>query len=138
VRLDPSVTLVGSPPIVGPGTVLVAPIPSLDVAHTTATLTVTAVGQPGDVLVTFAGLVSPPYATPWGEAWVLPTDPILDGTLLPAAAATTFSRTFASVPPFVVLTLQSIAIAPASTLRIGVPTRFAWNRSPRPARFAWI
>ena len=74
-----------------------------------------------------AGTATAPYSTPWGQAWLLPSDPVLDITILPASGTASFSRTFAAVPPFFVLSLQSVAIDPSSGLTIGAPVRFAWN-----------
>jgi hypothetical protein len=127
VRVDPSVTVTGAPPFGGASTVLTTPVPSLVATTAVTTLSVAARGRPGDVLVTFAGLLTAPYATPWGDAWLLPTDPILDVALLGPAGTSTFSRTFAAVPPFVVLTLQSVALAPNGALTIGAPSRFVWD-----------
>ncbi len=127
IRRDPSVSVLGTPPIAGPATVFTVPIPSLAVTHTANTMNVTTRGQAGDVLVTFAGLMAPPFPTPWGDAWLSPGDPILDITLLPASGTGGFSRAFTTVPPFVLLTLQSVAISPAGALQVGAPTRFAWN-----------
>jgi hypothetical protein len=38
-----------------------------------------------------------------------------------------FSRSFASVPPFVLLTLQPVALEPWVGLTLGAPTRFVWD-----------
>lgn len=127
VRRDPGIAVTGTPPFSSLSSVFTAPTPSLTVATVATTLDVATRGQPGDLLVTFAGLLTAPYATPWGDAWLLPTDPILDVAVLPASGTAAFSRTFAAVPPFVELTLQPVALAPNGTLTIGAPTRFAWN-----------
>lgn len=127
VRLDPSVTVLGTPPITGAGTVLTTPIPSLAVSHTATTMTVALAGGPGSALITFAGLPIAPYTTPWGDAWLLPTDPILDLVVLPASGTSSFARTFAAVPSWFVLTLQSVELSAAGALTIGAPVRFAWN-----------
>jgi hypothetical protein len=127
LRLDPSVVVTGTPPVVGPATVVTAPVPSLDVATTANTLVVSAKGVAGNVLVTFAGLPSAPWASPWGTAWVLPTDPILDVAVLPPSGFRVFNHTVASVPAFTVLTVESVALDPVGNLVLGAPARFAWN-----------
>ncbi|MCU0866925.1 MAG: hypothetical protein MUC36_24330 [Planctomycetes bacterium] len=127
LRLDPSVVVLGSPAIVGPMPVLSTPMPGLAVATAATTLQATLTGSAGDALVTFAGTATAPYATPWGQAWLLPSDPVLDITILPASGTASFSQTFAAVPPFFVLSLQSVAIDPSGGLTIGAPVRFAWN-----------
>jgi hypothetical protein len=126
LQLDPGVAITGTPPVLG-ATPQQVHLPSLSVTLAATSLNATTHGRAGDLLVTFAGLGTPPYATPWGDAWLLPTDPILDVTLLPANGSGTFSHTFAAVPPFVLLTLQSVALDPTGGLQLGVPTRFAWN-----------
>lgn len=125
IRLDPSVQLVGA--ITGPATLAYGEIPSLAATHTANALSVALTGEPGSAVFTFAGLLMSPVPTPWGDAWLSPLDPILDVTLVPASGAWTFATTFATVPPFFTLTLQSVAITPAGELVIGAPTRFAWD-----------
>jgi hypothetical protein len=127
IRLDPSVTVTGTPPILGPATVLTTPIASLVVTHTATTMNVAVRGRPNDIVFTFAGLGAAPYPTPWGDAWLLPTDPILDIVVMPPSGTSSFSSGFASVPPFVLLTLQPVAIEPWVGLTLGAPTRFVWN-----------
>jgi hypothetical protein len=127
LRLDPSVVVLGTPAIVGPMPVQSTPMPALTVATTATTLQATLTGRVGDVLVTFAGTPTAPFATPWGQAWLLPSDPVLDITILPPSGTTGFSRTFAAVPPYFVLSLQSVAIDPNGGLTIGAPVRLAWN-----------
>jgi hypothetical protein len=127
LRIDPSVTITGSPAIVGTVAIVAQPIPGIDVTHTANTLQATAHGSPGDVLVTFAALPAAPIATPWGDAWLSPSDPILDVALVPPSGTSTFQRTFANVPPFVVLTLQPVALSAAGGLTVGTPVRFAWD-----------
>lgn len=127
IRRDPSASVIGTPPIIGPATVLATPTPSLAVTHTATTMSVTASGQAGDFLLTFAGLMAPPFPTPWGDAWLSPADPILDISQVQASGTIGFTRTFTTVPPFVLLTLQPVAISPAGALQVGAPTRFAWN-----------
>lgn len=127
LQLDPSVTVSGSPAIVGPIVVANAPLPGIRATTAATTLNVTFAGAPGEALITFAGTPTAPYATPWGQAWLLPSDPVLDVTILPATGSGGFSRTFASVPPFFVLTLQSVAIGPTGGITIGAATRLCWN-----------
>ncbi|MBL8754277.1 MAG: hypothetical protein JNK15_13325 [Planctomycetes bacterium] len=127
VRADPSTIIQGTPAIAGPGIVQTQPMPSLVVTHAATTMTVTTTAVAGDLLATFAGLPSPSYATPWGDAWLLPTDPILDLSFVPPNGTSTFSRTFAFVPPFVLLTLQSVALDAQGGLTLGAPARFCWN-----------
>jgi hypothetical protein len=126
-RIDPSTSIQGTPSVAGPGLVLTPSIPSLAVTHAATTMTVTTTAVAGNLLATFAGLPSPPYPTPWGEAWLLPTDPILDLAIVPPTGTGTFTSTFAAVPPFVVLTLQSVALDAQGGLTLGAPTRFAWK-----------
>ncbi|HEX5052717.1 MAG TPA: hypothetical protein VFZ65_13155 [Planctomycetota bacterium] len=127
IRLDPSVTVLGTPPISGPGLVITTPIPSLAVAHTTNTMNVSIAAPPGSAVFTLAGLPVAAMPTPWGEAWLLPSDPILDVAILPASGTSSFARTFAAVPPWFVLVVQSVAWTPAGALVVGAPVRFAWN-----------
>lgn len=127
VRLDPSVTVTGSPAIVGPAAATITAIPSLSATHTASTLHVDIASQPTDAVFTFAGLPRPPYATPWGTAWLLPTDPLLNATVIGASGTSTFPYTFGPVPQHFVLTVQPIALSATGALSIGAPQRFAWN-----------
>lgn len=127
IRRAPSVVVTGTPPITGPATALTSPLPSLSVSHTATTVNVTLRGQPGDLLLTLAGPPTSPYPTPWGDAWLLPSDPILDVSVLPAGGSSAFSMSFPAVPSFFLLTLQSVAIDAAGGLQIGLPSRWSWN-----------
>ncbi len=127
VRLDPSVHVSGTPPIIGTGTVITAPIPSLSTTHNGLAMTVGVASQPGNAVFTLAGLPRAPYTTPWGSAWILPTDPLLDGSLVGPSGTITFAYNFPSVPWHFVLTLQPVALDGNGTLTIGAPQRFAWN-----------
>ena len=117
----------GTPPTTGPGTIVIAPVPSVVATHSANQLNAYVQAAPGSAVFTFAGLVTSPYPTPWGEAWLLPTDPILDVAILGASGTSSFSHSFASVPTFVVLTLQPVVLSPAGALSIGTPVRFAWD-----------
>lgn len=125
IRLDPSVQVLGV--ITGPATIQHDEIPSLLPQHNATTLSVASTGEPGSAVFTFAGMLMSPVPTPWGDAWLSPLDPILDVTLVPASGTWTFAQTFATVPPFIVLTLQSVALTPSGALVIGAPVRFAWD-----------
>ncbi len=126
IRRDPSVVVL-SLGITGPASINTTPVPSLAVTHAATTMNVTVRGEPGSAVVTFAGLPIPAYATPWGEAWLLPTDPILNVTLMPLTWTSTFTHSFAAVPPFFALVLQPVALRPNGNLVVGAPVRFAWN-----------
>lgn len=126
LRLDPSVTFSGFVPITGPATVQFTEIPGLLATTGAQSLTVGTSGLPGSILVTFASVPRAPLATPWGDAWLLPTDPILDIVVLPAGGAASFTRQFATVPPHVTLVLQSVALTQQGTIELGVPTRVGW------------
>ncbi|MEO6598096.1 MAG: hypothetical protein ABIP94_25405 [Planctomycetota bacterium] len=126
IRIDPSVVVLGLP-ISGPATVTSTIVPSLAITHGPTTLNVTTHGEPASARFTFAGLPVPAYATPWGEAWLLPSDPILDVSVLPASGVGAFTRSFAVVPRDFVLVLQSVILTPAGSLVVGAPLRFAWH-----------
>lgn len=130
LRLDPSVVLnpvPGAPPIAGPGQVQTLRIPSLGLAHAGTTMTGNVFAGAGDAVFTLAGLSMTPAPTPWGDAWLSPADPILDVTVLPASGTHSFAKTFANVPPFVVLTVQSVALSPSGALVVGAPVRLVWD-----------
>ncbi len=126
IRRDPGVVVLGLP-ISGPASIDPTPSPSLAITATASTMNVSLRGEPGSAVFTFAGLPFPAYATPWGEAWLLPTDPILDVAILPATGTAAFTHSFAVVPPWFVLVVQSVALRPNGDLVVGAPFRFAWN-----------
>ena len=129
VQLDPSVLVAGSPAITGPGTtsVITTPIPSLSASHTANTMNVDVASEPGDAVFVLAGLPKAPYATPWGPAWILPTDPLLHATIAGPSGMLSFPYNFAAVPSHFVLTLQPVALRSTGSIRIGAAQRFAWN-----------
>lgn len=123
VRLDPSVVVRGTPPIAGTGAVLVTPIASVLASLGTSTLTAVVASEPGNLVFTLAGFPSPPFATPWGDAWLQASDPVLHFTVMPATGTSAFARTFAAVPPWLELTLQPVALRANGAVVVGAPTR---------------
>lgn len=129
VRLDPSVTLVGTPPIGGPAIVTFAVVPSLAIARAPGStgFQATVAAEPGALAFTLLGLPMPPLALTWGAAWLDPASPIVDVAVMPATGMRTFGSTLAGAPPFLVLVVQSATLSPAGTIAVGAPVRFVWD-----------
>ena len=83
--------------------------------------------EPGSLVFTLGGFPTAPYTTPWGHAWLQAWDPVLHFAVMPITGTSTWSRTFVSVPPWLELTLQPVALTPSAAVVIGAPTRFVWN-----------
>jgi hypothetical protein len=109
IRRDPNVTLLGTG-IGGPAPVDTTPVPSVTANHAATSMSVTVRGEPGSAVFTFGGLPRSAYATPWGEAWLLPTDPVLHAALVPGSGTMNFAQGFASVPPWVVVVVIGLAL----------------------------
>jgi hypothetical protein len=129
VRLDPSVTVTGSPPIGGPAPVTIGLVPSLDVARTpgSATFQGTVHSQPGSVAFTLINVPIPVIPSIYGDLWIDPTSPLIDVSVLPAIGTSTFSRALAFVPPFYVLSTQTAVLTTANAIVVSTPRRFVWN-----------
>lgn len=129
LRIDPSVTLVGTPAIAGPAAVVFATTPGLEVLRAAGSVSyqVTLRGEPNSLAFTLIGLPQPALPSPFGVLWLDPMSPILDVTTMPAGGATTFSRAHTNVPPFLTLALQSATLSPTASIAVSPPVRFVWN-----------
>jgi hypothetical protein len=129
VRRDPSVTVIGSPPIGGPAPVTFGLVPRLDVARTPGSTTFqgTVHSQPGSVAFTLINVPIPVIPSIYGDLWIDPNSPLIDVSVMPAAGASTFSRTLAFVPPFYVLSTQTAVLTTANTIVVSTPRRFVWD-----------
>lgn len=129
VRIDPSVTLLGTPPIAGPATVTVATTPGLAVARSTgaAGYDVTATVEPSSLVFTLLALPTAPQNSPFGTRWLRPDALILDFGVADPQGRRVFTRSLAAVPPYLALTLQSASLSPTGTVAVGAPLRFVWD-----------
>ena len=129
VRRDPSVSVIGSPPIGGPAPVTIGLVPSLDVARTSgsATFQGTVHSQPGSVAFTLINVPIPVIPSIFGDLWIDPGSPLIDVSVMPAIGTSTFARTLAFVPPFYVLATQTAVLTTANTIVVSTPRRFVWN-----------
>jgi hypothetical protein len=129
LRMDPSVVLIGTPPISGPAAVTFAATPSLAVVRApgSPSYQVNVTAEPASLVFTLLGLPAPVLPLPWGDAWLDPVSPILDVTVAPPSGTWSFTRSLAAVPPFLVLVVQSAALSPNNTIVISPPVRFVWD-----------
>ncbi|MCA8964381.1 MAG: hypothetical protein H6838_14755 [Planctomycetes bacterium] len=129
IRLDPSVTLLGTTPINGPASVSVAFTPGIEVtrARQSPTYQVTVRAERSSLAFTLISLPQP--ATPFvlGDLWLPPDSPVLDVGVIPLSGARAFTRSLSAVPPFLVLVTQSASLSPSGTIAVGAPTRFVWD-----------
>lgn len=129
VRIDPSVALVGTPPIGGPAIVIPGAVPSLAVVRTpgSPSYQVDVAAEPASIVFTLLGLPAPPLSLPWGDAWLDPASPLLDVAVSPQSGTWSFTRSLTNVPPFFALVVQSAALSTNGVITVGAPVRFVWD-----------